>query len=99
MPKPKPDSLIAKQFKAVLRRDVLIALIILIPVGFIVYGVFHWVFIRSKDCAYNTFLLSISLVIVGVVLEFANWRCPKCHRYIGMVYRPRFCPRCGVRFR
>ncbi len=95
----KPDSHIAKQFKAVVKRDVLIALVILIPVGFIVYSLFNWPVIRLKAFAYNAFLLSVALVVIGVILEFANWRCPKCHRYIGMVYRPRFCPRCGVQYR
>ena len=39
-------------------------------------------------------------VIVGaVIFSFSNWRCPSCHRYLGKVIHPGFCPACGIPLR
>jgi len=37
--------------------------------------------------------------IVGTVIWYRLWRCPECRRYLGNVFNPRFCHRCGVKLR
>jgi hypothetical protein len=43
-------------------------------------------------------LTALAVVLVGVVLTFINWRCPRCSRYLYRRIYPRACPRCGVTF-
>jgi len=37
--------------------------------------------------------------IVGTVIWYTLWRCPECRRYLGNVFNPQFCHRCGVKLR
>lgn len=37
--------------------------------------------------------------VAGMVLTLKNWRCPSCNGYLGKGFNPRFCSKCGVRFR
>jgi hypothetical protein len=38
-------------------------------------------------------------VIPGLGFTFWNWRCPACNSYLGKGAFPRFCPKCGTRFK
>jgi hypothetical protein len=40
-------------------------------------------------------LMALGIVGTGVMLW--RWRCPKCNKYLGGAYNPKFCPACGVR--
>ena len=40
--------------------------------------------------------LAIAVVVGAVIFSLSNWRCPACNRYLGKVFNPSFCPKCGV---
>lgn len=41
--------------------------------------------------------VAFALVALGLVaFSLWNWRCPKCRRYLGRGWAPRYCPGCGV---
>ena len=55
---------------------------------------------RSRDGS-GAWLLGVwaTGVVAAVFFSLQNWRCPACHRYLGRVRNPNFCPRCGIALR
>jgi hypothetical protein len=43
-------------------------------------------------------MAALAVVIVGLILNFINWRCPSCNGYLYRRIYPSSCRRCGVTF-
>jgi hypothetical protein len=39
------------------------------------------------------------IIIALLIFSFLNWRCPSCSSYLGRVFNPKFCSRCGAELR
>ncbi len=44
-------------------------------------------------------IAAIILVLASLKIAYDNWRCPKCNDYMGIVWNPKFCAKCGERLR
>ena len=95
----KPNPKIAKAYQKTMRNDLMIGFIMLAPSIYIVYALFSWGSILKSPILLGLFWGALTLVAVNLLAEFLNWRCPHCRIFMGMVYNPKFCPRCGVQFR
>lgn len=95
----KLDPKIAKAYQKVLWNDVMIGLFMLVPIGYIVYSLIKWRCVIQSPVRFVVFILALILVAANLAAEYANWRCPKCRVFLGMVFHPKFCPRCGERLR
>jgi O-antigen ligase len=95
----KQNLQVAKAYKKIMLNDVLIGLIMLVPAIYIAYVVFHWQFVSQSFILLGLFWASLVLVAINLLAEFLNWRCPHCRVFMGMVYNPKYCPRCGMQLR
>ena len=95
--KPKPK--ISRAYKKMLWRDVYIGIATVIPAIYVAYGLFHWQMIFWNNVLLGLFFAAVLLIMIMVIAELLNWKCPKCGTYMGMVLYPKFCPRCGERLR
>jgi hypothetical protein len=90
---------IAKAYKKIMRNDVFIGFIMLVPAAYIAYAVFCWRAILQNPILLGLFWAALVLVAINLVAELLNWRCPHCHVFMGMVFNPKYCPRCGEQLR
>jgi predicted membrane channel-forming protein YqfA (hemolysin III family) len=44
-------------------------------------------------------LAAVAVIVVVVVYNLVNWRCPACNAYLGRNVNPTFCPKCGTQLR
>lgn len=95
----KPNPQISKAFRKVMWNDMAIGFIMLIPAVYIAYSVFFWSSIRQNPILFGLFWASIALVVINLAAELSNWRCPRCRVFMGMVFNPKYCPRCGEQLR
>jgi hypothetical protein len=95
----KPAPQIAKAYQKIMRNDVLIGFIMLIPAAYIAYAVFCWRAVRQSPILLGLFWAALVLVVINLVAELLNWRCPHCRVFMGMVFNPKYCPRCGEQLR
>jgi hypothetical protein len=93
------DPKIAHAYRHILRNDVVIGFVMLIPTAYIVYAVFNWHKILKNPVCLDLFWIALALVAINVVVEMLNWKCPKCKVFLGMVFNPKYCPHCGVQLR
>jgi hypothetical protein len=90
---------VARAYQKVLRNDVVIGLVMLVPTLYIMYAVFNWRIVWQSVTLLGIFWAALVMVAINVIAELANWRCPHCHIFLGMVFNPKYCPRCGIQLR
>ena len=99
MPKPKLNSRIAKEYKKKFKMDIRLALIVSPSLVYIIFGILKPDVILSSNILFPLFLAAILLVLVSLKIAYDNWRCPKCNEYMGIVWHPKYCAKCGERLR
>ncbi len=95
----KPTPKIAESYRKIARNDVFIGFIMLVPAIFIAYSVFNWDSVLQNPILLGLFWAALVLVVINLAAEFLNWRCPHCRVFMGMVFNPKYCPRCGEQLR
>jgi hypothetical protein len=90
------------EFSITARKMTRIALLaVMVPI-FLVMALHHKAFINVEEFGIPENYLyygGLALVLVGVAVNFAIWRCPGCQTYLGNKAVPTSCIACGAEFR
>lgn len=99
MPKPKLSPKIAKKYKRKFKNDIYIGLIVVLPLAYVIFSIIKPELVLRNDVLFPLFIAAIILVLASLKIAYDNWRCPKCNNYMGIVWNPKFCAKCGERLR
>ena len=91
----QPDSELQDEFARRKTRQYLLT----IPMILVIFGI-RWLAETTSDTILGiptavAGVLLFAMIAAAVAFSLINWRCPKCNKYLGKAWSPKFCPSCG----